>query len=135
MSEVKTPMNAGLDEKDGAADEQPGHVKLDKGVYGWGRYKAKCILAFCRNLPALAGNPVPLSSHMLSVYEPCASGTAPGRCSYSYGSHVTCVAEPGITPFVGPIGYVFPFSGQKALRVSTEGWTRSEVKFQPKVMV
>jgi hypothetical protein len=36
-------------------------------------------------------------------------------------------------PFVGPTGYVFPFS-HAALTVRCVGVERREVKFQPKVM-
>ena len=50
-----------------------------------------------------------------------------------YASHMTLVAVPGITPFVGPTGYVFPLS-QIAETVRDAGVERIYEKFHAKVM-
>jgi len=47
---------------------------------------------------------------------------------------VTEVAEPGMMPFVGPTGYVFPLS-HTAETVSEVGVTMTSVKFQAMVTV
>jgi len=54
-------------------------------------------------------------------------------CCQAYASQTTLVEVPGITPFVGPTGKVFPFS-QIAETVRKEGVERMYEKFHAKVI-
>jgi len=112
-----------------------GHVQpLLMAVYGCGVNRANCrLLNGLRNPPLLA-EPGPRSSQIFRVYVPGAKGRFGLFCWYEYISHSTCVAVPGITPSVGPTGYVLPLSPTAEI-VRCVGVTMTEVMFQPNVTI
>jgi len=113
---------------------QPVHCQPELiGVYACGVYSANLrALLGCRR-PGCLAEPGPRLSKISRVYVAWASGLFGLLCCQAYASHTTLVAVPGMMPFVGPTGYVYPFS-QIAETVRDAGVERTYEKFHAKVM-
>ena len=101
------------DEKRNASDTREKR-KLDSpdamGVYACGVYSANLSALFGENSPGSLAAPIPRSSKIFRVNVACGSGLAGFDCWKAHASHTTEVCVPGMTPSVGPTGYVMPLS-------------------------
>lgn len=73
-------------------------------------YSANLSALFGENSPGSLAAPIPRSSKIFRVNVACGSGLAGFDCWKAHASHTTEVCVPGMTPSVGPTGYVMPLS-------------------------